>query len=339
MILKSIQKKYMVKINLYIINYLYHYIDTSVFYGKIDYNSLGRMRSLIKSMTGFGRGEVNDGIRNFTVEIKSVNHRYNDTLVKMPRHIGYLEESIKKQIRNVVSRGRVEVYINLEYISEGEVEVNVDLPLAKSYKNAIDLLCEEIGLKNDISVELFAKFPDILKTKKREEDEDEIWLCLNKAVDIALKNLLTMRIEEGQELSKNIKSKLLNINEIVKEIEKKAPLVVIEYKEKLWTRIRELLEEKYDIDESKLANEVAFYADKSSIDEEIVRLYSHVNQFIDTLESDEDTIGRKLDFLVQEMNREVNTIGSKIGDIGITNYVVELKSEMEKIREQIQNIE
>lgn len=290
-------------------------------------------------MTGFGRGEINDGIRNFIVEIKSVNHRYNDTLVKMPKHIGYLEDSIKKQIRNVVNRGRVEVYINLEYISEGEVEVDVDLPLAQSYKNAIDLLCEEIGLKNDISVELFTKFPDILKTKKRQEDEDEIWLCLNKAVDMALKNLIIMRIEEGQELAKNIKSKLLNINEIVKEIEKRAPLIVIEYKEKLRNRINELLDEKYEIDENKLANEVAYYADKSSIDEEIVRLYSHINQFIDTLQSDEDTVGRKLDFLVQEMNREVNTIGSKVGDISVTNYVVELKSEMEKIREQIQNIE
>lgn len=289
-------------------------------------------------MTGFGRGEMNDGVRNFTVEIKSVNHRYNDTLVKMPKHIGYLEENIKKQIRNVVNRGRVEVYINLEYVSEGEVEVKVDLPLAKSYKNAVDILCEEIGLKNDISVELFTRFPDILKTKKREEDEDEVWLCLNKAVDMALTNLIMMRTEEGQRLSKNIKLKLLNIKEIVKEIEKRSPAIVMEYKEKLWNRIEELLEEKYEIDENKLANEVAFYADRSSIDEEIVRLYSHISQFIDTLESD-DTVGRKLDFLVQEMNREVNTIGSKVGDINITNYVVELKSEMEKIREQIQNIE
>lgn len=296
------------------------------------------MRNLIKSMTGFGRGEMNDGVRNFTVEIKSVNHRYNDTLVKMPKHIGYLEENIKKQIRNVVNRGRVEVYINLEYVSEGEVEVKVDLPLAKSYKNAVDILCEEIGLKNDISVELFTRFPDILKTKKREEDEDEVWLCLNKAVDMALTNLIMMRTEEGQRLSKNIKLKLLNIKEIVKEIEKRSPAIVMEYKEKLWNRIEELLEEKYEIDENKLANEVAFYADRSSIDEEIVRLYSHISQFIDTLESD-DTVGRKLDFLVQEMNREVNTIGSKVGDINITNYVVELKSEMEKIREQIQNIE
>lgn len=290
-------------------------------------------------MTGFGRGEMNDGLRNFTVEIRSVNHRYNDTLVKMPKHISYLEENVKKKIRSVINRGRVETFINLEYVGEGDIEVNVDLPLARSYKSAIDLLCEEIGLKNDISVELFAKLPDILKTKKKEEDEDEIWLCLSKAVDIALQNLISMRIEEGIELSKNIKSKLLNIRHIVNQIENRAPLVVIEYKEKLWNRIKELLDEKYEIDESKLANEVAFYADKSSIDEEIVRLYSHINQFIDTLDKGEESVGRKLDFLVQEMNREVNTIGSKVGDIFVTNYVVELKSEMEKIREQIQNIE
>lgn len=318
---------------------LVHVIDTSVFYGKIDYNSLGRMSNLIKSMTGFGRGEMNDGIRSFTVEIKSVNHRYNDTLVKMPKHISYLEEGVKKQVRNAVNRGRVEVYINLEYVGEGEVEVNVDLELAKSYRNALDLLCKEIGLKNEFSVELFTKFPDILKTKKKEDDEDEVWLCLSQALDEALKNLVTMRTEEGEELAKNIRSKLLNIKGIVSEIEKRAPTIVIEYKEKLWNRIRELLEEKYEIDETKLANEVAYFADKSSIDEEIVRLYSHVNQFIDTLKTDEDSVGRKLDFLVQEMNREVNTIGSKVGDISITNFVVELKSEMEKIREQIQNIE
>lgn len=297
------------------------------------------MSNLIKSMTGFGRGDMNDGFRNFTVEIKSVNHRYNDTLVKMPKYIGYLEENVKKKIRNVISRGRVEVYINLEYVGEGDIEVDVDLPLARSYKNAVDLLCKEIGLKNDVSVELFAKFPDILKTKKKEEDEDEIWLCLSKAVDGALNNLISMRIEEGQELSSNIKSKLHSVGDIVKQIENRAPLVVIEYKEKLWGRIKELLDDKFEVDESKLANEVAFYSDKSSIDEEIVRLYSHINQFIDTLESNEDSVGRKLDFLVQEMNREVNTIGSKVGDITVTNYVVELKSEMEKIREQIQNIE
>lgn len=313
-------------------------IDTGVFYGKIDYNSLGRMRNLIKSMTGFGRGEKNDGIRSFTVEIKSVNHRYNDTLVKMPKHIGYLEEKIKKQIRNVITRGRVETYINLEYVSEGDIEVKVDLPLAKSYKKAIDLLCEEIGVNSEYSIELFTRFPDILKTNKKEEDEDEIWLCLKDAVDIALKNLIFMREEEGLELSNNIKAKLLNINKIVGEIEKRAPEIVLEYKEKLWNRINELLEEKYEIDENKLANEVAFYADKSNIDEEIVSLYSHINQFIDTLDSG-GSVGRKLDFLIQEMNREVNTIGSKVGDITITNYVVELKSEVEKIREQIQNIE
>ncbi len=315
------------------------YIDTSVFYDKIDYNSLGGMSNLIKSMTGFGRGDMNDGLRNFTVEIKSVNHRYNDTLVKMPKHIGYLEENIKKKIRSVISRGRVEVYINLEYVGDGDIEVNVDLHLAKSYKNAIDLLCKEVGLNNDVSVELFAKFPDIIKTKKKEEDEDEIWLCLGKAVDGALSNLISMRAEEGQELLSNIKSKLQNISEIIKQIENRAPLVVLEYKEKICTRIKDLLDDKFEIDESKLANEVAFYADKSSIDEEIVRLYSHISQFFDTLDSDEDSVGRKLDFLVQEMNREVNTIGSKVGDIVVTNLVVELKSEMEKIREQIQNIE
>lgn len=294
---------------------------------------------MIKSMTGFGRSEVNDGMRKFTVEIKSVNHRYNDTLVRMPKHIGYLEDKVKKLIRNVVNRGRVETYINLEYVGESEIEVNVDVALAKSYKSAIETLCREIDINNDITIELLAKFPDVIKTKKKEEDEDELWNNLKIAVEEALNNLLIMRIEEGKELKNNIKLKLNNVKEIIKEVEKRAPLVVIEYKDKLTNRIKEILDDKYEIDESKLANEVAFFADKSSIDEEIVRLYSHLSQFNDTIESDDDTVGRKLDFLIQEMNREINTIGSKVGDIMITNYVVELKSEIEKIREQIQNVE
>ncbi|KNF08732.1 hypothetical protein CLPU_5c00390 [Gottschalkia purinilytica] len=293
---------------------------------------------MVKSMTGFGRGESSDGIRNFSVEIKSINHRYNDIIIKMPKHINYLEEEIKRVIKKKITRGRVELYISLEYIADSNMEVKVNLPLAMSYKKAMESLCNELNLDNNIGIELITKFPDILKTEKREENEDEVWLCLKQAVDESLNQLMIMRQVEGEELVKNIKEKVTTIENLVKEVQTRAPQVVIEHKEKLWNRINELLEEKYEIDESKLANEVAYFADKYGIDEEIVRLYSHINQLLRTLESDEP-VGRKLDFLVQEMNREANTIGSKVGDIDITNSVVEIKSELEKIREQIQNIE
>jgi uncharacterized protein (TIGR00255 family) len=296
------------------------------------------MRILIRSMTGFGRGENTDSLRSFTVEIKSVNHRYNDIIVKMPKHLNYLEESIKKLIRNKVTRGRVEIYISLEYISQSDIEVKVDIPLAKSYKKAIDVLCNELHIENNINIELLTRFPDVLKTQKREEDEDEIWACLKLAIEDSLNRLISMRIEEGKELANDIILKAKSIESMVKQIEERSPEVVLEYKTKLSNRIKELLEEKYEIDENKLANEVAYFADKCSINEEIVRLYSHINQMVKSLEADVP-VGRKLDFLVQEMNREVNTIGSKVGDIDITNKVVDIKSELEKIREQIQNIE
>lgn len=289
-------------------------------------------------MTGFGRGENNDSVRSFSVEIKSVNHRYNDIIIKMPKHLSYLEERIKKIVRNKLTRGRIEIYINLEYISGGDIEVQVDIPLVTSYKNAIDILCKELNISNEIGVELLTRFPDVLKLEKREEDEDEIWMCLHLAIEQALNNLMSMRVEEGKELASDIKLKSENIERLVKEIEERSPEIVIEYKDKLIGRIKELLEDKYEIDENRLANEVAYYADKCSINEEIVRLYSHINQLINSLNLD-IPVGRKLDFLVQEMNREVNTIGSKVGDIEITNKVVEIKSELEKIREQIQNIE
>ncbi|MGF7057292.1 uncharacterized protein (TIGR00255 family) [Brassicibacter mesophilus] len=293
---------------------------------------------MIRSMTGFGRGENTDSLRSFTVEIKSVNHRYNDIIVKMPKHLNYLEESIKKLIRNKVTRGRVEIYISLEYISQSDIEVKVDIPLATSYKKAIDVLCNELHIENNINIELLTRFPDVLKTQKREEDEDEIWACLKLAIEDSLNRLISMRIEEGKELANDIILKVKSIESMVKQIEERSPEVVLEYKTKLSNRIKELLEEKYEIDENKLANEVAYFADKCSINEEIVRLYSHINQMVKSLEADVP-VGRKLDFLVQEMNREVNTIGSKVGDIDITNKVVDIKSELEKIREQIQNIE
>ncbi|WP_427338541.1 YicC/YloC family endoribonuclease [Caloranaerobacter sp. DY30410] len=293
---------------------------------------------MIKSMTGFGRGESRDNVRHFVVEIKSVNHRYNDIIIKMPKHLNYIEDRIRKYIKSKISRGRIEVYINLEYMDDSGVKVQVDLPLAKAYKEAVEVLNEKLYIEDKITIDLIAKFPDVIKVEKQEEDEDEVWNCLKNGLEEALNKLIEMRIREGQELAKDIKLRAKNIIDIVKTIEARSPEVVLEYKNKLNSRIEELLGDSYELDENKLANEVAFFADKSNIDEEIVRLYSHVNQLISTLDADVP-VGRRLDFLIQEMNREANTIGSKASDIVITNKVVELKSEIEKIREQIQNIE
>lgn len=293
---------------------------------------------MIKSMTGFGRGESRDNVRHFVVEIKSVNHRYNDIIIKMPKHLNYIEDRVRKHIKSRISRGRVEVYINLEYIEDSAAKVQVDLPLAKSYKEAVENLNEKLYINDKITIDLIAKFPDVIRVEKKEDDEDEVWDCLKNALEEALDKLIEMRIREGQELAKDVRLRSKNIIDIVKTIEARSPEVVLEYRNKLKNRIEELLEDSYELDESRLANEVAFFADKSNIDEEIVRLYSHVNQLVSTLDTDVP-VGRRLDFLIQEMNREANTIGSKASDIVITNKVVELKSEIEKIREQIQNIE
>lgn len=293
---------------------------------------------MIKSMTGFGRGENSDDLHNFTVEIKTLNHRYNDIIVKMPKHISYFEESVKKIIKEKINRGRVEVFISLEYINQSVIDIKVDLPLAKSYKQAIESIAGELNIDEKVSLDQIVRIPDVIKAEKREEDEDEIWICLKSALEEAIDKMMIMRSEEGKELAKDITMKSANITEMVKEIEKRAPLVVLEYKEKLKARVEELLEKEYKVDDSKLANEVAFFADKSNINEEIVRLYSHINQIISSLQM-EEPVGRKLDFLVQEMNREINTIGSKASDLEITKLVVDVKSEIEKIREQIQNVE
>ncbi|WP_130806826.1 YicC/YloC family endoribonuclease [Senegalia massiliensis] len=293
---------------------------------------------MVKSMTGFGRGENKDESRQFNVEIKSVNHRYNDIIIRMPRHLSYLEEKIKTIIKKKIKRGRVEVYINLENIGETQLEVNVNLDLAKSYKEALSLLNQELNLDDSIKIESITKYPDIINVEKKEESEDVIWNVLSVAVEDSVKDIYSMRCEEGDKLAQDIKKRLDYIKNLNLKIEERSPLVVEEYKSKLENRINDLLDNSVEVDESKLANEVAYFADKANITEEIVRLDSHIIQLIETLSLD-DAIGRKLDFLIQEMNREANTMGSKVGDIEITKHVVEIKSELEKIREQVQNIE
>ncbi len=292
----------------------------------------------MKSMTGFGRGEAKDSERQFVVEIKSVNHKFNDILVRLPRKLAYLEEKIKSLIKEEIKRGRVEVHISLENIGDSDTIVSLNQPLAEQYINCLRIMKERLDILDDISVSLLAKFPDVLKITPKEEDEQAVWCCLEKALMKALETLMEMRVAEGKKLAEDIFDRCDYILKIVKQIENRAPQVVFEYRQKLRERISELLEDNIEIDEQRLSMEVALFADKSNITEEIVRLKSHLSQLKKSVE-EKEPIGRKLDFLIQEMIREINTIGSKASDLEITNHVVDIKSELEKIREQAQNIE
>lgn len=289
-------------------------------------------------MTGYGRGEYEDEFYRFIIEIKSVNHRYSDISIKMPRHISYLEDTIKRTIKEKINRGKVDVYINLEYVNESAIEVKVDIPLAKVYKEALEDLKLELNLEDKIRLNNILVMNEVIKTERKTLDENKAKDCLLKSLDIALTNIVDMKEKEGQELKADMLTKLDNIAKYVETVEERAPYVVFDYREKLKERISELLDNSIVIDEDRLSNEVAIFADKSSIDEEIVRLKSHIKQ-VKSILNEDDAIGRKLDFLIQEFNREINTIGSKANDMVISKHVVDLKSELEKIREQAQNIE
>lgn len=293
---------------------------------------------MIKSMTGFGRGEFSDDLYSFKVEIKAVNHRYNDISIKMPKHISYLEEKIKGVIKKQIHRGKVDVYINLEYVEESSINVKVDINLAKSYKDALEQLCKELNLEDNIRINNILSMQDIIKTERKELDEDEIWTCLEGALELAVKDIMIMKVAEGQELQKDMVFHLDNIGEFLNEIEERSPTVVIEYKEKLRERLSNLLDNDIVVDEDKINAEIVYFADKCNINEEVIRLKSHLKQF-ESILKENNPVGRKLDFLIQEMNREINTIGAKASDVLICQDVVEVKSEIEQIREQIQNVE
>ncbi|HOQ36177.1 MAG TPA: YicC family protein [Acetivibrio sp.] len=292
---------------------------------------------MIKSMTGFGRGKIEDGGKELMVEIKTVNHRCCDIYIKMPRQISFLEDKVREVIRKKISRGKVDVYITYDDFSEDSKDIIIDRALAEAYNRSVQLLRDEFGLKDDISVSLIARFPDVLRVEKPEEDEEKIWSLLSVALNDALDALINMRQIEGEGLMHDLLERTTIIENNIKEISIRAPEVVKEYKCKLENRIKELLDQQI-VDENRLAMEVAIFADRCSIDEELVRLGSHIKQLRETLKLSQP-VGRKLDFLLQELNREINTIGSKANDLIITNQVVEIKSELEKIREQIQNIE
>ncbi|HZH94009.1 MAG TPA: YicC/YloC family endoribonuclease [Tissierellaceae bacterium] len=293
---------------------------------------------MIRSMTGYGKGEVENQLYKLKIELKSVNHRYLDINVKLPRYLIYLEEGIKKLVKEKINRGKVDVFVNFDFADASSLDVKVDIPLAKSFKKALEELKDELEIEDSIRLNNILSVSDVIKTEKKELDEDLVWETIREATGIALDKILQMREYEGEQLRNDIYTKLDNIEIISDRIEKRAPLVVDEYRGKLNDRINSILEDGTIVDPDRLAVEVAIYADKSSIDEELTRLKSHVLQLRSIL-SEEDAIGRKLDFLIQEFNREVNTIGSKSSDTEIVKTVVEMKSEIEKIREQVQNIE
>ncbi len=290
------------------------------------------------SMTGFGRGEYKDDKYSFLIECKTINHKYADINIRLPRKISFLEDKARNLIKDYVKRGRVDLYIKLDVLGDEDVNLKFDEVLASQYVDILKQIRDKFDLVDDISVMNIAKFPDIVKSEEKEEDEDVLWSMLKKALEEALCKLKEMRSEEGEKLAQDVIKRCDLLKNYIEEIEKYSYNVVIDYKEKLNNRIGELLENPSLVDENRLAQEVAMYADKSSITEEIVRFESHIQQLKKTIVKNE-SIGRKIDFLIQEMNRETNTIGSKSSDLNITNLVVEVKSELEKIREQIQNIE
>ena len=295
---------------------------------------------MIRSMTGFGRGEYSDGKRNVICEIRTVNHRYADISVKMPKRYSFAEEKIKALIKERVRRGKVEVSIIVENLTEGDITIRLNSPVAQQYIENLKELKERYGLTGEIDLKLVSSMPDVLKAIPDVEDEEEVTAVICESVKAAVSRLDEMRTTEGAKLAEDLLMRGELIREIVKKIEKRAPLVAEEYREKLEARIRELVEDKVDIPADRILVEAAVFAYKANITEELVRLDSHMIQLKAFLtESGEGTVGKKLDFLVQEMNREANTIGSKANDLEITSLMLETKSEIEKIREQVQNIE
>lgn len=291
----------------------------------------------MRSMTGFGRAKLEKNNRIYSIEIKSVNHKYSDISIKLPRSLNYLEDSIKKQISSKVARGKIDVFVTFENYSEQGKEVVINEELVKEYMEKFKLLAEKNNLSMNIPVTEITKLPDVLTLKETEEEEDTIQNELLECLEQAINNFVEMRTIEGNKIKEDLKARIDKVECDVKKISEYSTRLVQEYVVKLEERIKEIL--KTDVvDQSRLAMEVVLFADKCSVEEELTRLKSHIEQFR-TLINSEGTIGKKIDFLLQEMNRETNTMGSKSGSLDITNLVVNIKTELEDIREQIQNIE
>ena len=292
---------------------------------------------MIKSMTGFGRNIYENEGREYIIEIKSVNNRFSDINIKMPRSLNYLEEKIKKQILNYVSRGKIDLFITFNNNSELGKNITINTEIAKKYINELKKMSKETNIIDNISIMEISKFPDVLNIKIEEDSEKIIENELILSLDGAIKSFIDMRAKEGNKIKHDLESRINIISEKIQQISNISTGLVEEYIVKLETRIKELLKTDV-IDEARLAQEVVIYSDKCSVEEEITRLKSHMSQFLN-LVNENIAIGKKLDFLIQEMNRETNTIGSKANNLEITNLVVDIKTELENIREQVQNIE
>ena len=292
---------------------------------------------MIRSMTGFGRGSLEEEGKSFVVEIKSVNHRYFDLNVKMPRTLISLEDRFRKVINEKVSRGKIDVFITQNNYEKEEIVAKFNKNIADSYLRCLEEIRSSYKVQNDISVSLIAKFPEVISLQKNDEDIDSIWESLVVPLKSALELLVGMREKEGLKLKEDMVERCNYVKKLLEEIKLRAPQVSKEYKDKLEQRIKDMFNDSR-IDENRIAMEVAIFVDKSNVDEEIVRLDSHINQMLYTLNLNE-AVGRKLDFIVQEMNREANTISSKANDLELVNIVINIKNEIEKIREQAQNVE
>lgn len=292
---------------------------------------------MIRSMTGYGRGEGSFDDRSVTVEVRSVNNRYLDCSVKMPRAYLFAEDSIKTRVQGSISRGKVDVFVTIDRSGAEKVSVTVNKPAADGYYAALCTLRDSYHLSDDPTIAVMARFPDLLTVEKTPEDLESVASDICQVLDLALADFTKMREREGSKLAEDVLNRSETIRTLLAAVEERSPKSVAEYRQRLEARMAEVLQNK-QIDESRILTEAALFADKVAVDEETVRLHSHLNQLSGMMETD-GPVGRKLDFLIQEFNREANTIGSKCSDIELTHLVLDLKSEIEKIREQVQNIE
>lgn len=292
---------------------------------------------MLKSMTGFGRCEIAHVDRKITVEMKAVNHRYCDISIKMPKKLSFFEAGIRNLLKQYIGRGKIDIYITYEDYTENNVCVKYNADLAREYFVNLEKMSKEFGIENDIRVSTLSRFPDVFTLEEQTIDEKELWELVEEAVRTAASRFVETRIAEGEHLKQDIESKLDSMLSMVDFIETRSPEVVNEYRNKLMAKVTELLGDT-KVEESILVTEVTVFADKICVDEETVRLKSHIKNMKEALNESEN-VGRKLDFIAQEMNREANTILSKANDLEVTNKAIDLKTEIEKVREQIQNIE
>lgn len=292
---------------------------------------------MIRSMTGYGRSQKVLNGREILVEIRSVNHRYYEYNSRMPRAYNYIDEKLKVLLKSKISRGKVDVSVTINNIEGRDTEIAINKGVAEGYVNALRSVAEELNVVDDLTLSKLIKLPDVFNVQKTPDNEEEVWDDVAETAAEALERFVAMRETEGEKMRLDVLEKSSSILEMVASIEELSPKTVGNYRERLYRKLSELLENR-DIDEQRILTEAAVFADKVAVDEETVRLRSHISQLRELVDSDE-SVGRKLDFIVQEMNREVNTIGSKSQDLGITKLVVDMKAELEKIREQIQNIE